>query len=229
MGGTYDVRLLSASYSSDREGEPYIELFGKTRDRRSILIAAYGFKPYFFIVDPDASAEESLKTDKEIVDLAHTDLYYKGEVRDCLKITLDSPWSVPHIRNRLARRYTVLAGDIQYHDRFIYDTDMGSCIRVTGEDVDLDYCTDIKIRMEGFENIDSFDPGLKFLSFDIENSITEQTIYCICTKVEEAGEYTTPDPIYGDEKEIIRKFAELILPFAFFTTYRFSLTRSMDW
>ena len=210
MGGTYDVRLLSASYSSDREGEPYIELFGKTRDRRSILIAAYGFKPYFFIVDPDASAEESLKTDKEIVDLAHTDLYYKGEVRDCLKITLDSPWSVPHIRNRLARRYTVLAGDIQYHDRFIYDTDMGSCIRVTGEDVDLDYCTDIKIRMEGFENIDSFDPGLKFLSFDIENSITEQTIYCICTKVEEAGEYTTPDPIYGDEKEIIRKFAELI-------------------
>ncbi len=210
MAGTYDVRLLSASYASDREGEPYIELFGKTRDRKSILIAVYGFRPYFFIVDPDKTTEESLRKDKEILDLAHTELEYRGRKHDCLKITMGNPWSVPQLRNRLAQRYTVLAGDIQYHDRYIYDTDMGSCIRVTGEDADLDYCTDIRIRMGSFENIESFDPGLRFLSFDIENSITDQTIYCICSRVEEGGTFTTPDPIYGEEKDIIRRFAELV-------------------
>ena len=210
MKGTWEVRLLSASYTSDAEGKPYIELFGKTRERKSILIAVYDFKPYFYIVDPTPAAEEGLKNDDQVFALEHKTLEYKGEKHDTLKITLNGPWQVPTYRNRLSSRFKVLAGDIQYHDRYIYDTDMGSCIRVTGEEIDLDYATDLKIKMESFENIESFDPGLKFLSFDIENSIEHQTIYCICTKVEEAGEFSTPEPIYGTEKEIIQKFSELI-------------------
>ena len=210
MKGTWEVRLLSASYTSDAEGRPYIELFGKTRERKSILIAVYDFNPYFYIVDPTPAAEEGLKKDEQVRGLEHRTLEYKGESHDTLKISLSGPWQMPSYRNRLSSRFKVLAGDIQYHDRFIYDNDMGSCIRVTGEEIDLDYTTDLKIRMESFENIESFDPGLKFLSFDIENSIEHQTIYCICTKVEEAGEFSTPEPIYGTEKEIIKRFAELI-------------------
>ena len=210
MKGTWEVRLLSASYTSDAEGRPYIELFGKTRERKSILIAVYDFNPYFYIVDPTPAAEEGLKKDEQVRGLEHRTLEYKGESHDTLKISLSGPWQMPSYRNRLSSRFKVLAGDIQYHDRFIYDSDMGSCIRVTGEEIDLDYTTDLKIRMESFENIESFDPGLKFLSFDIENSIEHQTIYCICTKVEEAGEFSTPEPIYGTEKEIIKRFAELI-------------------
>ncbi len=208
--GTYDVRLLSASYSRDSANEPYIELFGKTRDRRSVTAAVYGFKPYFFVAEPDSSLEERLRTDTSVTDLAHVTLFYKGKDRDCLKATLSDPGSVIRLRNSLSPGYTVLAGDIQYHDRYIYDTDMGSCIRITGEECDLGYCTDITVKLESFENIEPFDPGLKYLSFDIENSITEQTIYCICTKVEEAGKFSTPEPITGTEKEIIRKFSELI-------------------
>ena len=210
MKGTWEVRLLSASYTSDAEGRPYIELFGKTRERKSILIAVYDFNPYFYIVDPTPAAEEGLKKDEQVRGLEHRTLEYKGEPHDTLKISLSGPWQMSSYRNRLSSRFKVLAGDIQYHDRFIYDSDMGSCIRVTGEEIDLDYTTDLKIRMESFENIESFDPGLKFLSFDIENSIEHQTIYCICTKVEEAGEFSTPEPIYGTEKEIIKRFAELI-------------------
>ncbi len=210
MTGTWDVRLLSASYSSDSEGTPYVELFGKTRDRKSILIAVYGFNPYFYIVDPNPATEEGLKGDDQVVALEHKELEYRGAKHDTLKIVLKTPWLVPTYKNRLMSRFKVLAGDIQYHDRFIYDSDMGSCIRVTGEEIELDYTTDIVVKMESFENIDSFDPGLRFLSFDIENSIEEQTIYCICTKVEEGGEFSTPDPIYGEEKDIITRFSKLI-------------------
>lgn len=210
MNGTWDVRLLSASYSRDSEGNPYIELFGKTRERQSILIAVYDFKPYFFVVDPTPSIEEGLKTDDQIVSLEHKQLEYRGSMHDTLKVTLTAPWNMSTYKNRLSSRFRILAGDIQYQDRYIYDMDMGSCIRVTGETVDLDYSTDLVIKLTSFENIESFDPGLKFLSFDIENSITTQTIYCICTRVEEGGEFTTPEPIYGPEKEIISRFSKLI-------------------
>ncbi len=209
MTNTWDVRILSASASS-RDGEPYIELFGKTHDRRSITLTVFGFNYYFYIVDPQAQTEQGLASDPMVLSTEHVPLEYRGAVHDTLKIVLKSPWVAPTYRNRLKTQYKVLAGDISYEDRYIYDTDMGSCIRATGEPIDLDYGTDLVIKMTSFENIDSFDPGLKYLSFDIENSITEQTIYCICTKVEENGEFTTPDPIYGDEKEIITKFSELI-------------------
>lgn len=210
MTGTWDVRLISASYSSDSEGTPYIELFGKTRERRSITLAVYGFQPYFYIVDPLPATEDGLKEDDQVACLEHKQLEYKGTEHDTLKITLKSPWMVSSYKNRLMSNYRVLAGDIQYQDRYIYDTDMGSCIRATGEECDLPYDTDLVVKMTSFENIDSFDPRLRYLSFDIENSITEQTIYCICTKVEENGEFTTPDPIYGDEKDIISRFSQLI-------------------
>ena len=209
MTDTWDVRILSASASS-KDGEQYIELFGKTRDRRSITLTVFGFNYYFYIVDPQAQTEQGLASDLMVLSTEHVPLEFRGAVHDTLKIILKNPWVASTYRNRLKTQYKVLAGDISYEDRYIYDMNMGSCIRATGEPIDLDYGTDLVIRMTSFENIDSFDPGLRYLSFDIENSITEQTIYCICTKVEENGEFTTPDPIYGDEKDIITKFSELI-------------------
>lgn len=210
MTDSWDVRIISASYSSDNDGEPYIELFGKTRDRRSITLVVYGFHYYFYIVDPLPQTEQGLSSDPQVLATEHVPLEFRGSVHDTLKIVLKYPWMLSSYKNRLRSKYKVLAGDISYQERYIYDTDMGSCIRATGEPVDLDYCTDLVIKMTSFENIDSFNPGLKYLSFDIENSISEQTLYCICTKVEENGVFTTPDPIFGEEKDIIRKFSELI-------------------
>jgi len=209
--GPWDVRLISASYSSTPEGEPYVELFGKTREHESITILAFGFQPYLYAVDPAPALETRLKDDQEVAATAHAMLTYKGHEHDCLKITIKSPWRVPDYRNRLINAgFKVLAGDIQYHDRFIYDRDVAACIRVTGEPVDYGYVSKITIKLESFENIEPFDPGLKYLSFDIENSIEKQTIYTICTMTEEDGVFNTPEPIYGDEKDIIIRFAQLI-------------------
>lgn len=208
---TVDVRLLTASYGNDDEGEVFIELFGKTRDKKSVTVLCYGFKPYFFIMDPTEDVEKIFKRDLDVLSVEPDKLFYKGSDHNVLKITIKYPWKVTEYRNEWKRRgFTVLAGDIPFHHRFVYDNDLGSCIKVTGEVIEGPYATDLVMKMSSFENIDSFDPGLKFLSFDIENSIAHGYIYTICAVAEEDGVYTNCEPIVGSEKEIITKFAELI-------------------
>lgn len=208
---TVDVRLITASYGNDDNGNIYVELFGKTRDKKSVTVLCHGFDPYFFIVDPSADVEKTLKRDLEVISVEPDRLFYKGADHDVLKVTIKYPWKVPEYRNEWKRKgFTVLAADIPFHHRFVYDNDLGSCIRVTGEIVDGQYTTDLIMNMSSFENIDSFDPGLRFLSFDIENSIAHGYIYTICAVVEEDGQYKNCEPITGAEKDIITKFAELI-------------------
>ncbi|MBQ9690234.1 MAG: DNA polymerase II, partial [Candidatus Methanomethylophilaceae archaeon] len=94
--------------------------------------------------------------------------------------------------------------------RFFYDKDMGACIRVTGESIEKGYFTDLVIKMESFENIDPFDPGLKILSFDIENSVEHEFIYTICSVVKDGEEIRECRSLVGDEAEIINGFAALV-------------------
>ena len=207
--GTWDVRLLSASYSQDGD-EIAVELFGKTRDKRSITILHYGFHPYFFVVDPKDDLGPMMRRDKDVVSITDDELLFKGEMHKVLKVTIKYPWQMSEYRNKLKREYRLLAADIAFHYRFIYDNDMGSCIRVTGEEVEKDYATDLVVRMDSFENIDSFDPGLKFLAFDIENSVLHDFIFTICSVVSEDGEIRACEPVTGSEADIIKGFSELI-------------------
>ena len=207
--GTWDVRLLSASYTTI-DDEAVIELFGKTRDKKSITILHYGFHQYFHIVDPKENLAPMMRRDKDVIDVSEDRLFFKGDIHDVLKVTLKNPWQLSDYRNKLRRDYRLLAADISYQDRFIYDMDMGSCIRVTGEEIQKDYATDLVIRMESFENIDSFDPGLKFLAFDIENSVLHDFIFTICSVVWEDGEMRACEPVTGSEADIIKGFSELI-------------------
>ncbi|MCL2333640.1 MAG: DNA polymerase II [Candidatus Methanoplasma sp.] len=208
---TTDIRLITASYSSDAAGNVLVELFGKTRDKRSITVLYGGFDPYFFIVDPSSNTEASLKPDPEIIRTEKNRLFYKGADHDVLKVTIKSPWKVPDYRNEWKNKgFIVLAADIPFHHRFVYDKDMGSCIRVVGERTKGPYTTDIIMKMSSFENIESFDPGLRILSFDIENSIKNDAIYTICSVVEEDGIYRTLEALTGGEEDIITRFAEQI-------------------
>ncbi len=207
---TWDVRIISASSSQDGD-EPVIELFGKTRDRQSITILAYGFRPYLFAVDPRPELEEMLKDDPEVISAEHDNLLYKSSMHDVLKVTIKSPWKVSDFKNRFQRKgYKVLSADISFQHRFFYDKDMGSCIRATGEIIDRPYHTDIVAKMESFENIDSFDPGLKTLSFDIENSVEHEFIYTICSVIKDGDTLRNCEALTGSEKDIINGFAELI-------------------
>jgi len=208
--GTWDVRLISAS-SIMIEDEPVIELFGKTRDKESITILAHGYRPYLYAVEPRQDLEEFLSKDPEVISQEHDRLLYKSAERDVLKVTLKNPWKVSEYRNKFKRAgYDVLSADISFHHRYFYDMDMGSCIRVVGEITEGSYNTDLVVKMSSFENIDSFDPGLRILSFDIENSIEHEFIYTICAVIGEDGAIRECSPLVGTEKEIITGFSELI-------------------
>lgn len=207
--GTWDVRLLSASYCQDGD-EIAIELFGKTRDKKSVTILRYGFHPYFFVVDPKPNLAPMMRRDKDVVEVSDDRLFYKSEMHDVLKVAIKNPWQLSEYRNKLKHEYRLLAADIAFHYRFIYDMDMGSCIRVTGEEIEKEYATDLVIRMDSFENIDSFDPGLKFLAFDIENSVLHDFIFTICAVTYEDGELRSCEPVTGSEADIIKGFSELI-------------------
>ncbi|MBR4203310.1 MAG: DNA polymerase II [Candidatus Methanomethylophilaceae archaeon] len=208
--GTWDVRIISASSTQDGD-EPVIELFGKTRDRESITILAYGFRPYLFAVDPKEELEQQLKEDSEVISVEHDRLLYKSEMHEVLKVTIKSPWKISEYRTRFQRKgYKVLSADISFQHRFFYDKDMGACIRVTGESIEKGYFTDLVIKMESFENIDPFDPGLKILSFDIENSVEHEFIYTICSVVKDGEEIRECRSLVGDEAEIINGFAALV-------------------
>ena len=208
--GEWDVRLISAS-SVVVDGEPVIELFGRTRDKESITILCRGYLPYLYAVDPRPETAEILAKDPEVVSVEPDNLLYKSRQHDVLKVTLRNPWKVADFRNRLRKvGHPVLSADIAFHHRFFYDKDMGSCIRVRGEPTEGTYRTDLIVEMGSFENIDSFDPGLRILSFDIENSVLHDYIYTICAVVGEDGRITACEPITGTEKDIIAGFSELI-------------------
>lgn len=206
-----DIRIISTSYTVDGD-DPVVEIYGKARDGRSVTVLVRGFKPYLYGVEVPEMLEKQLSEDPEVVSLEHIPLHHRGRTVDSLRITIRSPWKISDYRNRLrSNGVESLASDIPYNHRFMYDTDMGACIHVTGEPVaDSRYLTDLTMVMDSFENIDPFDPGLKILSFDIENSVEHEFLYCICAVVYEKGKMRECEPIHGTEREIITRFSDLI-------------------
>ncbi|MFP4170353.1 MAG: DNA-directed DNA polymerase [Methanomassiliicoccales archaeon] len=209
----WDVRLLSASYRRQGDDRLVIEIFGKTKEGDSITIKHVGFQPYFHLLDPGGKVGSELESDPNVVDLRRMELFHRGEVHPALKVVVKFPWLVPEFRKRYRDRFTILAADIPFHHRFIYDVDMASCIRVRGREAEGDYTTDLVVEMESpddFQNIDPFNPDLKVMAFDIETSIRNGNIYTVCYVVKEGEEIRQGDPIQGEEGEIIRELARTI-------------------
>ncbi|ADD09124.1 DNA-directed DNA polymerase [Aciduliprofundum boonei T469] len=205
----WDVRLLTASYSREEDGV-VVELYGKTREGKSIVVRYKGFKPYFYLVEPPSTILEKFSQDPEIYKMEEVELWHKGKVRKCVKVTLHSPWKTPRYRREALEFCDVLAADIPFHQRFIYDFDLGSCVRVYGKEEEKGkYTTELVVNAEKFENIGDFKPPLKILSFDIENSMKNGRIFTIGIAIWENGEIRK-ESIEGDEKDILWKFLEMI-------------------
>ena len=204
-----EVRLISASYSREEDGV-VVELYGKTKEGKSIVGRYHGFLPYFYLVEPPAVLLEKLSEDEEIKNMEDVELWYRGEMRKCVKVTLSSPWKTPNYRRFASEFCEVLAADIPFHQRFIYDFDLGSCVRFVGDYKPNDkYTAEIVMELESVENIEDFKPELKILSFDIENSMKDGTIFTIGYAIWENGEIKEGH-VEGDEKEILENFVRVI-------------------
>lgn len=216
--GQWDIRLIGASYKK-MEGDLAVHLYGKTQDGKSIAVRKTEFEPYFFFVEPDskdvlADIVDMLNKDDRVKRLEPAELLYKGEVKKCQRVVATYPWLVPDIRKTIMPRALVLAADIPFHFRFVYDLDIGSCVRVIGERVeDKTYRTDIVVDAKQFEPIKPFRPDLTILSFDVETSLKEPKIFCICAVVKKGGKFDSrhfPGDGPGGEKSMIEDFLKYI-------------------
>ncbi len=205
---SWDVRLLSVSYT--RAGDVTVQLFGRTREGRSITALYRGFKPYFHIVEPDASVVGRLRQDRDVLDVSKVTLFVDGGDRDCVKVTVRYPWTVPEYRRRFPSSF-FLAADIPFSLRFMYDKGIEACVKVTGEPAERGvYTTELVVEASGFEPCEPFKPRLKILSFDIENSIKEKRLLVLGAAITDTDGSRRSLSIGGSEKDIIQGFVELV-------------------
>lgn len=204
----WNVRLLTASYS--KEDDVVVELYGKTDKNQSITVRYKGFKPYFFLVTPPSGIVSELKAKDDVISVEDVELLHDGQMRRCKKVTIKYPWLVPEYRKAYGSHCLVLAADIPFGHRFIYDFDLGGCIKVTGKKLDMEkYSTDIVVEASKFENIEPFKPQLKIMSFDLENSIKTNEILTICCAISD-GDAITYESLVSDERKMIVDFLGII-------------------
>ncbi len=203
------VRILSGSYSASKNGLK-VELYVKNDKGESITLIYRGFRPYFYIVRPTHGIVDELRQDPEIKRLEDAKLWVDGDLKHCKKVVCTHPWEVPKYRNKYVKNRTVLAADIPFVQRFIYDLDLSSTVKAEGVEVDSnDYTTNRVIEVKKLSRAEPLNPKLKYLSFDLENSLEDNTIFTICCRVYE-GVDTTDMCISGDELEIIREFQQFV-------------------
>jgi DNA polymerase I len=215
---SWDVRILTASYrrepvdGPEENQEPIIQLFGRTRDGRSIAIEYAGFKPYFFVVAPSQALRGAFARDKQVIGFEDVTLEFEGKPTLCARVTLRQPWKTPEYREK-ARGFgsTPLEADIPFQHRFIYDKDLGAAVRVVGTASDPAgrYTTDLFAKAERFEPCDPFRPTMRILSFDIENSIRDGHIFCIGVAYRD-GQPIKTEALTGTEPHIIERFVKLV-------------------
>ncbi|WP_297218179.1 DNA-directed DNA polymerase [Thermoplasma sp.] len=208
-----EIRIVSASY---RQSDVAVELFGRTQSGESVTALYFGFRPYFDVVEPDEDYLKKIQNDEEFLKMEDKKLWIRGRYENVKRIYIRSPWKVPEYREKCP--FEVLAADIPFHHRFIYDFDLGSCVRITGEEIsdkEPSFTTDLVIRAEKIENVTDFNPNLKVLSFDVENEINRENvedygrILVIGYSISFQGKVTTGS-LSGDEQNILHGFIDLI-------------------
>ncbi len=212
MPSHYDVRLLAASYRREGDEErPVIQLFGRTREGRSIAVEHRGFNPYFYTIEPPQSLLGYLKRDDEVVDLREVELEVSPLVKKvCYQVVMKHPWRTPEYRNK-CKQYgaDVLAADIPFVHRFMYDLDLGACFRVHGKETEGNYTTELVVEAEKFEGCVPFNPALKVLSFDIENSMEDGRLFTLGVALRYGGKIELT-ALRGAERDILRNFVSMV-------------------
>jgi DNA polymerase, archaea type len=219
---TVELFVLEGSYQTV-EGGVVVELFGRDRDGGALVARYYGFRPWFELTDPTPEVLDGLKKDPEIVDVAPISVWTGGRERSAVRVTLHRPWLVPQYRDQYRREgdsESVLACDIPFVHRFLYDKKLGLTVAFEAEDepeeVRARYSVPTVVRVvtgDGHEirPAEPFRPSLRLLSFDIENAIRERTIFTICGVAEGGGRdrrtFRLADP---DERKILEAFVRIV-------------------
>lgn len=232
-------RLISGSYHSvEPESDPslkeakiVIELYGRDDKGRSVTVLYHRFRPYFYVVELTEEERRTLEEDPEVVGMEEVTLEVKGERRRATKVYLQHPFKVPEYRDRLQDEegLRVLAADIPYIFRFLYDMDLGSTIEAEGEvlggkavdggpagDGVASFNTDIVLYADSLKEASPFEVPFKVLSFDIENFLKRRFIATVgwsiaqfpLRGVEEIRKGSIED---DDQRALLKRLKDLIM------------------
>jgi DNA polymerase, archaea type len=219
---TVELFLLEGSYEPVDDGV-VVELFGRTRDGEPLVARYYGFQPWFVLTEPTAETRERLSKDPEIVRVEETATWVGGRERAALRVTMHRPWLVPKYRDLYRREgdeTSVLACDIPFVHRFLYDKHVGLTVAFEAEPepeaVRARYTVGDVVRVvtgDGHEirSAEPFRPSLRILSFDIENAIRERTIFTICGVAEGGGRERRTFRLSGAERQILEEFVRVVV------------------
>ncbi len=219
---TVELFLIGGT-SQTVEGNVVLELFGRSREGVATVARYYDFRPYFVLTEPTAEVRERLSKDSEIIGQEEITTWVAGVNRPAIRVTLHSPWKVPDYRKAYHRpddETSVLAADIPFVHRFLYDKHLGLTIAFEAEEEpeevrarsSVPSVLRIVTTQGDIRPAEAFRPSLRILSFDIENAIRERTIFCICGVVEGGGgerrTFRLSDP---SERRILEEFARIVI------------------
>jgi DNA polymerase I len=198
---------MAASY---RREDVAVELFGRTREGKSVTALYKNFRPYFDLIDPPDSYIDELRKSDEFVKEEDKTLWVDGADRRIKRIYIKSPWKVPEFRS--SSPVDVLAADIPFHHRFIYDLDLGACVEVDGfEDPEEKkrFTTDIVLTAYSAKSTEDYSVSAKIFSFDIENIIETKQILVIGWSMVH-GEERSTGSFTGNERDILTQFKNFV-------------------
>lgn len=215
MAEKYEVFLVGGSYTYEGD-EPVVDLFGRTADGVSVTARVRGFFPYFFLKEPSQETLDKLGADKHVRRRDSKELWVDGAQKNCTRVEVTQPHTVPEYRRKYGNpddEMSVLACDIPFSHRFLYDNLKAGSATVTFEAEDEDpaaaskYSTDRVVRVtRPISASKAFRPKLTYFSFDIENSLKDRTIFCISYIVQKGSEKVKTRTLHGDEKKILMDF-----------------------
>jgi len=208
-----EMQVIDASYTME-EDLTVVELFGRTREGKSVAVRYEKFRPYFYILKSEkVDILRPLKQDlgDEIVSTQLVPLVHNGEKKNFYKVTIKTPEKVKAVKKKYGSRTAVTSADIIYALMFYYDLNLTLCVRVTGEEIERpDYHTDILLKADSIEPVkEAFTVPLTYLSFDIECSIKSENLLALGAVVRK-GEEQTERIFVGDEECIIKEFERFV-------------------
>src|SRR5207247_9698449 len=104
MTQSFDVRIIPASYRREPvDGPedpqvPVIQVFGRTREGKSIAIEYSGFKPYFFVIAPPQALRGAFARDKQVVAFEAVTPEVEGRPTPSRQVALRQRWKTPEYR-----------------------------------------------------------------------------------------------------------------------------------
>ena len=208
------IRLLSAASKNeeiDGKNRTLVYLFGTTKEGEPVAVRTPLLMPYFQVVEPTKDILANLDKREDVENLQSQDLWIDGLVKKCTKITTSHPGNVPKVRDWLkSNGFRALAADIPFHYRYIYDKDIRGCVTVKGDELTRPGWSCKVIDAKEILPSETFESDFKILSFDIENSIFERTIYCLSFCIKNSNGYIHEETLHGDEEVLLNNFVYAI-------------------